>query len=142
MEVRLPIVRQIWITTTNDLVGRVLKDNETLTMRKDGRVAGVRWRMRGLIRTLAVSMLTMDEPDHTRLRSIVEEAFRRRAILDMEPRNGLIAELVRVIFRSSSVARRASRALEHTVARSGSRPRRPGKAGGSAAAQWRGRRRR
>ena len=31
-------------------------------------------------------MLTMDEPNHTRLRSIVDEAFRRRAILDMEPR--------------------------------------------------------
>jgi cytochrome P450 len=27
-----------------------------------------------------------DEPQHTRLRSIVDEAFRRRAILDMEPR--------------------------------------------------------
>src|SRR6476646_8011692 len=34
----------------------------------------------------------MDEPDHTRLRSIVDEAFRRRAILDMEPRIMAIAE--------------------------------------------------
>jgi cytochrome P450 PksS len=51
-----------------------------------------------IIRTLANNMLTMDEPDHTRLRSIVDEAFRRRAILDMEPRileiaDGLAAEL-------------------------------------------------
>jgi cytochrome P450 len=43
-------------------------------------------------------MLTMDEPDHTRLLSTVEEAFRRRAILDMEPRilalaDALAAEL-------------------------------------------------
>ena len=37
-------------------------------------------------------MLTMDEPDHTRLRSIVDEAFRRRAILDMEPRIFAIAD--------------------------------------------------
>ena len=37
-------------------------------------------------------MLTMDEPDHTRLRSIVDEAFRRRAVLDMEPRIRAIAE--------------------------------------------------
>jgi cytochrome P450 PksS len=37
-------------------------------------------------------MLTMDEPDHTRLREIVDEAFRRRAILDMEPRIRAIAE--------------------------------------------------
>lgn len=33
-----------------------------------------------------------DEPDHTRLRSIVDEAFRRRAILDMEPRILAIAD--------------------------------------------------
>jgi cytochrome P450 PksS len=54
--------------------------------------------MPGMIRALAENMLTMDEPDHTRLRGIVDEAFRRRAILDMEPRilaiaDGLAAEL-------------------------------------------------
>jgi cytochrome P450 len=85
VEVRFPIVGKTWITTTSELAGRVLKDSETFTMRKDGRVAGLRWWMPGWIRTLAVSMLTMDEPDHTRLRSIVDEAFRRRAVLDMEP---------------------------------------------------------
>ena len=42
--------------------------------------------MPGIVRALANNMLTMDEPDHTRLRSIVDEAFRRRAVLDMEPR--------------------------------------------------------
>ena len=87
MQVRFPIVGKTWITTTNDLAGRVLKDNETFTMRKDGQVAGLRWWMPRWIRALAVSMLTMDEPDHTRLRSIVDEAFRRRAVLDMEPQN-------------------------------------------------------
>ena len=30
-------------------------------------------------------MLSMDEPDHKRLRDIVDEAFRRRAVLEMEP---------------------------------------------------------
>jgi len=38
------------------------------------------------LRALANSMLSVDEPDHTRLRGIVDEAFRRRAILEMEPR--------------------------------------------------------
>ena len=38
------------------------------------------------LRSLANNMLTVDEPDHTRLREIVDEAFRRRAILEMEPR--------------------------------------------------------
>jgi len=98
LEVRFPIVGKTWITTTNDLAGSVLKDSQTFTMRANGRLAGLRWWMPSRLRTLAVSMLTMDEPDHTRLRSIVDEAFRRRAILDMEPRifaiaDGLAAEL-------------------------------------------------
>ena len=92
VEVRFPIVGRTWITTTADLAARVLKDNETFTMRKNGKVAGVRWWMPGWIRSLAVSMLSMDEPDHTRLRSIVDEAFRRRAVLDMEPRIFAIAD--------------------------------------------------
>src|SRR4030095_9529712 len=70
-----------------------------------GRVAGLRWWMQGWIRTLAVSMLTMDEPDHTRLRSIVDEAFRRRAILEMEPRIFAIAnELAAELFADGSPA--------------------------------------
>ena len=105
VEVHFPIVGKTWITTTNDLAGRVLKDSETFTMRKNGRVAGLRWWMPGWLRTLAVSMLTMDEPDHTRLRSIVDEAFRRRAILDMEPRIFAIAdELAAELFADGSPA--------------------------------------
>jgi cytochrome P450 len=105
VEVRFPIVGKTWITTTYDLAGRVLKDGETFTMRKNGRVAGLRWWMPGWLRTLAVSMLTMDEPDHTRLRSIVDEAFRRRAILDMEPRIFAIAdELAADLFNDGSPA--------------------------------------
>jgi len=43
VEVRLPIIGRTWITTTSDLAARVLKDNDTFTMRQNGRVAGVRW---------------------------------------------------------------------------------------------------
>jgi cytochrome P450 PksS len=65
----------------------VLKDTSTFTMRKDdGTVAGLRWWMPGIVRTLSNSMLSTDEPDHKRLRDIVDEAFRRRAVLDMQPR--------------------------------------------------------
>ena len=50
-------------------------------------------------------MLTMDEPDHTRLRGIVNEAFRRRAILDMEPRILAIADgLADELFAEASPA--------------------------------------
>ncbi|MFM9849894.1 MAG: cytochrome P450 [Hyphomicrobiaceae bacterium] len=105
VQVRFPIVGKTWITTTSDLAGRVLKDSETFTMRRNGTVAGLRWWMPGWIRTLAVSMLTMDEPDHTRLRSIVDEAFRRRAVLDMEPRIFALADqLAAELFSDGSPA--------------------------------------
>jgi cytochrome P450 PksS len=105
VKVRFPIVGKTWITTTSDMAGRVLKDNATFTMRKDGTLAGLRWWMPRSIRTLAVSMLSMDEPDHSRLRGIVDEAFRRRAILDMEPRILIIADaLAAELFADGSPA--------------------------------------
>jgi cytochrome P450 PksS len=99
VEIRFPIIGKVWIATTYEMAGRVLKDSSTFTLRKEGgALAGLRWWMPRIVRTLASNMLTVDEPDHTRLRGIVDEAFRRRAILDMEPRiltiaDGLAAEL-------------------------------------------------
>jgi cytochrome P450 len=106
VEVRFPIViGKTWITTTQDAADRMLKDSATFTLRKDGEVAGMRWWMPGIVRTLATSMLTTDEPDHTRLRSLVDEAFRRRAILEMEPRIQAIAdELAAELFEDGSPA--------------------------------------
>src|SRR5882762_730490 len=86
VEVRFPIVGKVWATTTQALADRVLKDTATFTIRQEnGDVTGLQWWMPGVVRTLAKSMLSMDEPDHKRLRDIVDEAFRRRAVLDMEP---------------------------------------------------------
>src|SRR5215467_12326270 len=93
VDVRFPIVGKIWTTTTQDLADRVLKDSETFTIRRDdGTIAGFRWWMPRILLTLSNHMLSMDEPDHRRLRDIVDEAFRRRAIRDMEPRILKIAE--------------------------------------------------
>jgi cytochrome P450 len=106
VEVRFPIVGKVWTTTSQDLADRVLKDSETFTMRRDdGDVAGFRWWMPGILRTLANHMLSMDEPDHTRLRDIVDEAFRRRAVLEMEPRILAIADgLANELFAEGSPA--------------------------------------
>ena len=106
VEVRFPIVGKVWITTTHELAGRVLKDSQTFTLRKNGGpVAGLRWWMPGILRALADNMLTMDEPDHTRLRGIVDEAFRRQAVLEMEPRILAIAdELAGELFAEWSTA--------------------------------------
>jgi len=93
VEVKFPIIGKVWATTTQAMADRVLKDTGTFTIRKaDGEVAGMRWWMPGIIRTFATSMLSMDEPDHKRLRDIVDEAFRRRAVLGMEPHIQAIAE--------------------------------------------------
>jgi cytochrome P450 len=93
VEVRFPILGRIWTTTTEEMADRVLKDSGTFSMRRDdGNIAGVRWWVPGIVRTLANHMLSMDEPDHRRLRDIVDEAFRRRAILEMEPRILAIAD--------------------------------------------------
>ncbi|MBR0781281.1 cytochrome P450 family protein [Bradyrhizobium iriomotense] len=90
---RFPLVGDVWITTTHDATAEVLKDGATFTLRKeDGDIAGLRWWMPKYVKTIANNMLTMDEPDHTRLRSIVDEAFRRRAIVAMEPRIRAIAD--------------------------------------------------
>jgi len=106
VEVEFPIVGKVWTTTTQEFADRVLKDSGTFTLRRDdGTVAGLKWWMPGMVLTLTNNMLAMDEPDHRRLRDIVEEAFRRRAILDMEPRILAIAdELAGELFRDGSPA--------------------------------------
>ena len=93
VEINFPLVGKVFTTTTQEMASRVLKDSATFSLRgEDGAVAGLRWWMPRLVSTLADNMLTMDEPDHTRLRGIVDEAFRRRAVLDMEPHILAIAD--------------------------------------------------
>jgi len=93
VEVQFPMIGKVWTTTTQDLADRVLKDSETFTIRTGiGGVAGLQWWMPRILWTLANHMLSMDEPDHRRLRDIVDEAFRRRAVLEMEPRILAIAD--------------------------------------------------
>ena len=106
VKVRFPIIGGTWIATTQEAAERILKNSRTFTIRNDGgETAGLRWWMPGIFRTLASNMLTADEPHHTRLRSIVDEAFRRRAILDMEPRILAIAdELAAELFADGSPA--------------------------------------
>jgi cytochrome P450 len=106
VEVQFPMIGKVWTTTTQDLADRVLKDSETFTIRTGvGGVAGLQWWMPRILRTLANHMLSKDEPDHRRLRDIVDEAFRRRAVLEMEPRILSIAdELAGELFAEGSPA--------------------------------------
>ena len=88
-----PIVGPVWVTTTYEAAAQVLKDSANFALRKDdGTVVGLRWWMPRSVTLLANNMLNADEPDHTRLRSIVDEAFRRRAVLEMERHIRAIAD--------------------------------------------------
>ncbi|RZN31564.1 cytochrome P450 [Bradyrhizobium sp. Leo121] len=103
---RFPIVGKVWVTTTYETTAQMLKDSSTFTLRKeDGALAGLQWWMPKSIATIANSMLTKDEPDHSRLRGIVDEAFRRRSVLGMEPHIRVIADgLADQLFASGSPA--------------------------------------
>jgi cytochrome P450 len=104
VEVRFPLVGTVWTTTTQDLANQVLRDSQTFTLRRDdGNVVGLQWWMPKIVRAIANNMLSADEPDHIRLRGVVDEAFRRQAVLEMEPRILAIAgELANELFADGS----------------------------------------
>ena len=106
VEVRFPMVGKVWTPTTQALADQVLKDTATFTIRsEDGVVAGLQWWMPRILRTFVNSMLSMDDPDHKRLRDIVDETFRRRAVLEMEPHIRSIGdELADQLFAEGSPA--------------------------------------
>lgn len=90
VQVQLPLIGTVWTATTYEAVGRLLRDQEhfALEPRHAGRrgLPGVlRWLPRSL-RVLAKNMLTTDEPDHRRLRRLVEQAFLRRSVGEMRDR--------------------------------------------------------
>ena len=103
---KFPIIGRVWVTTTYEAAAQVLKDSTRFTLRKEGgALVGLPWWMPRFISAIANNMLTMDEPDHTRLRTIVDEAFRRRAVLGMEPDIRAIADrLADELFAAGSPA--------------------------------------
>jgi predicted enzyme related to lactoylglutathione lyase len=48
------MIGRVWMTTTQEMASRVLKDNQVFTLRKDdGAVAGMRWWMPSIFRVFA-----------------------------------------------------------------------------------------
>jgi len=85
--VKLPLVGKVWLTTTHAATSAMVKDN--LSFVQEGRHAGksgppgLRWWMPRSARLLTNNMLLKDEPDHRRLRKLVDRAFQRRQVRDM-----------------------------------------------------------
>lgn len=85
--VRIPFFGAVWVTTTHQATLAMVKDNSRFVQQgrnagKSG-VAGLRWWMPSVLRLLANNMLQKDEPDHRRLRGLVDRAFARRDVLAM-----------------------------------------------------------
>lgn len=89
VRVRLPLFGRTWLALTHDACTSLLKDHQTFA--RDPANAGSRTQARilmGLPRTLrllALNMLGYDDPEHRRLRSLVDQAFQRRSIEAMRP---------------------------------------------------------
>jgi cytochrome P450 len=87
---RFPFLGNLWLVTTYEAVNEVLKNDKLFC--RDPRNAGKRnflflqLLMPGIFRRLSENMIGKDEPDHRRLRSLVDQAFQRQSILDMQPR--------------------------------------------------------
>jgi len=101
VRVKIPILGKVWFTTTQAAAAEVLKDHERFPVKKpDGNVVGVYWWMPKLLTRLASNMLSSDEPEHKRLRGIVDHAFQRRAVADMgDLTNQLAAAQREALFR-------------------------------------------
>ncbi len=96
--VKLPFVGKGWVATTYEATSAMVKDNARFVQEarhagKSG-VDGMRWWMPHSLKLLTNNMLLKDEPDHRRLRKLVDQAFQRRRVRDMR---GEIEELADAI---------------------------------------------
>ncbi|UYN97286.1 MAG: cytochrome P450 [Enhydrobacter sp.] len=93
---RLPIVGTTWLAVTHDACADLLKDHATFA--RDPANAGSRTQARILallprtLSLLALNMLGHDDPEHRRLRGLVDQAFRHRTIEALRPMIAAIAD--------------------------------------------------
>jgi cytochrome P450 len=86
---KLPIIGRTWLAVTHEACAALLKDHESFA--RDPANAGIRTQARILavlprtLGLLALNMLGHDDPEHRRLRGLVDQAFQRRTIQAMKP---------------------------------------------------------
>lgn len=89
VQLKLPILGRTWLTTTHAASVELLKDHERFV--RDPGNAGSRTQERVLkvlprsLGLLAKNMLGLDDPDHRRLRGLVDQAFARRGVARLTP---------------------------------------------------------
>jgi cytochrome P450 PksS len=89
VQMRLPIIGRTWLAVTHEACVDLLKDHDSFV--RDPGNAGSKTQeriLRILPRTLgllALNMLGHDDPEHRRLRGLVDQAFQRKGIAAMKP---------------------------------------------------------
>jgi len=96
VRVKLPLFGKVPLATTYDAVNDLLREHQRFVINPvaaGNRMLGtfVRWLPRNL-RPLGTHMLLRDEPDHRRLRSLVEQAFQRHSVEALRPRIEVLAD--------------------------------------------------
>jgi len=91
--VKMPLMGKVWLTTSHAATSAMLKQPDRFTMRKPGSgdMAALKWWMPKSIHSLANNMLVSDDPQHIRLRRLVDAPFRRAAVLKMRQRVKFLA---------------------------------------------------
>jgi cytochrome P450 len=90
VRIRFPLVGKLLVATTYEAVNELLRDRHTFV--REPRSAGMParsnlpWWFPRFLQPLAEVMINRDEPDHRRLRTLVEQAFLRQSIDRMRPR--------------------------------------------------------
>jgi cytochrome P450 len=96
VSMKLPIVGRTWLTLTYDVCAELLKDHDNFV--RDPANAGSKTQKRILtflpktIGLLALNMLGHDDPEHRRLRGLLDQAFQRRSITALRPMISRIAD--------------------------------------------------
>ena len=96
VRLRLPLVGEVWMTTTDAAAREVLKDEARFGRdRRHGGRGGMERVIRFLppfIKPLTQNMLLKDGADHQRLRHLVDRAFARASIETLRPEIAAIAD--------------------------------------------------
>ncbi len=93
--IKYPFIGKFLAVTNYEAVNDLLRDRETFV--RDPRTAGLKkganlpWWLPRSMSMAAESMIIRDEPDHRRLRGLVEQAFLRRSVEQLRPRFEAIA---------------------------------------------------
>lgn len=96
VRLRLPFAGKVWMATTHAATLMVVKDDRRFVRERHRLSGGVpprqRWWIPKSLRLAGDNLLTKDDPEHRRLRKLVDHAFARRDVLGLRGRIEQVAD--------------------------------------------------